>query len=89
MKLGLFTDPHYSTKELTCKTRRPSLSYGKIKEAMEHFISEKVDAVICLGDLVDDCGSREENVDAIKMIIDLIRDILVKDEALYVGEPVL
>ena len=73
MKLGLFTDPHYSTKELACKTRRPSLSYGKIREAMEHFVSENVDAVICLGDLVDDCGSREENVEAIKRITDLIR----------------
>lgn len=73
MKLGLFTDPHYSTKELTCKTRRPSLSYGKIGEAMEHFAREGVDMVICLGDLVDDCGSTEENIEAIKRITDLVR----------------
>ena len=73
MKLGLFTDPHYSTKELACKTRRPLLSYGKIREAMEHFASESVDAVICLGDLVDDSGSREENVAEIKRINSLIR----------------
>ena len=73
MKLGLFTDPHYSTKELACKTRRPSLSYGKIGEAMEYFKNESVDAVICLGDLVDDSGSFEENVDAIKRITALIR----------------
>ena len=73
MKLGLFTDPHYSTKELACKTRRPSLSYGKIGEAMEYFKNESVDAVICLGDLVDDSGSFEENVEAIKRITALIR----------------
>ena len=77
MKLGLFTDPHYSTKELACKTRRPSLSYAKIKDAMEHFANERVDAVICLGDLVDDCGSVEENVEAIKRITALIRSFNV------------
>ena len=35
MKLALFTDPHYCDKEVTCRTRRPILSYGKIREAME------------------------------------------------------
>lgn len=53
MKIGLFADPHYSTKELIGVTRRPRLSYEKIGEALRVFRDEKVDLVICLGDLID------------------------------------
>ena len=45
MKLALFTDPHYCDKEVTCRTRRPILSYGKIREAMDTFVREGVDFV--------------------------------------------
>ena len=72
MKLGLFTDPHYSSKIMTCRTRRPRRSYGKIKEAMEYFKEMGVDTVICLGDLVDDCGKRDKNIEKIKEISSLI-----------------
>ncbi|MBP3359328.1 MAG: metallophosphoesterase [Clostridia bacterium] len=70
MKIGLFTDAHYCNKEVTCTTRRPLLSYDKIKEAMEFF--DGADLVICLGDLVDDCGGKEDNIQAIKSISRLI-----------------
>ena len=53
MKLGIFTDPHCCNVEILCKTRRPSLSIAKIREAMERFAAEHVDACICLGDLTD------------------------------------
>ena len=59
MKLGLFTDPHYSRQELTCSTRRPVLSYGKVREAMEAMAG--CDLVLCLGDLINDCGNSAEN----------------------------
>ena len=59
MKLGLFTDPHYSHQERTCTTRRPSLSYGKVREAMEAMAG--CDLVLCLGDLINDCGDPAEN----------------------------
>ena len=53
MKIGLFADPHYSSQKESCGTRRPSLSYGKIREAMEQFRGQKADLVICLGDLMN------------------------------------
>ena len=72
MKLALFTDPHYCDKEVTCRTRRPILSYGKIREAMETFVREGVDFVLCLGDIIDKCDDPQTNVDKTKEIADLI-----------------
>lgn len=73
MKLGLFTDPHYCSKEVTCRTRRPSLSYGKVLEAMEHFRAARVDMILCLGDLIDDCGDKQLNTEKTAELIALIR----------------
>lgn len=73
MKLGLFTDPHYCTKDVTCGTRRPVLSYGKIREAMDAFRDARVDLVVCLGDLMDDCGSPEANTQKLREVSALIR----------------
>lgn len=53
MKIGIFTDAHYCKAELLCRTRRPSLSLAKIREAMDAFRLAKVDLCICLGDLTD------------------------------------
>lgn len=72
MKLGIFTDSHYCNKEISWVTRRPLLSYDKTKEAMEHFVKEKVDAVICLGDIVDDCDSYDGNVEYTKRLVELV-----------------
>ena len=71
MKIGIFTDPHDSTKDVSCVTRRPSLSWGKIQKAMETF--RDVDLVICLGDLTDDCVNPEENVPRLKALAQMIR----------------
>ena len=72
MKIGLFTDPHYSCKS-NISDRRPSLSYNKIKEAMEHFKANNVDLAICLGDLLDDCGSDEQNIEHAKALTQFIK----------------
>ncbi len=53
MKIGLFSDAHYCHAESLDNTRRPSLSLGKIKEAMQVFKRENVDYCFCLGDLTD------------------------------------
>ncbi len=53
MKLGIFTDSHYCGAEVLCETRRPSLSLGKIREAMEAFKAVRADACVCLGDMTD------------------------------------
>ncbi len=73
MKLALFTDPHYCDKEVTCRTRRPVLSYGKIREAMETFVREGVDFVLCLGDIIDKCDDPQMNIEKTKEIAALIR----------------
>lgn len=53
MKIGIFTDSHYSTAELTCGNRYNSRSLAKIKQALQSFSEEKCDLVVCLGDLID------------------------------------
>ena len=53
MKLGIFSDSHYCGAEVLCRTRRPSLSLSKIREAMDAFREAKVDACVCLGDMTD------------------------------------
>ncbi len=59
MKIGIFTDTHYSSKPLTCQKRRNNLSLGKIKDAYELFKKEKCDLVVSLGDLIDIDDSHE------------------------------
>lgn len=75
MKLGIFTDPHYSSLTVTCQTRRPSLSLGKMKEAFAAMAD--CDLILCLGDLVDDCGDSVKN-----------REILAQAAALFRTSPV-
>lgn len=62
MKIGLFSDPHYSSQELTCGNRRNNLSLGKMRAALERFTAAGCDRVICLGDLTDteDTKTKEE-----------------------------
>ena len=53
MKLGIFSDPHYSSAAVTCKRRYNSRSLRKMEEALVYFAREGCDRVICLGDLID------------------------------------
>ena len=52
MKVAFFTDPHCSPTEIN-GSRRPSLSRGKIIEAMEAFRDAGAEICFCLGDLTD------------------------------------
>lgn len=72
MKIGMFSDSHDSDKAVTCTTRRPSMSYGKIREAMEAFREAGCDLVLCLGDLVDCCDTFEEDCARIGALSGLI-----------------
>ena len=60
MKIGIFTDPHYSSQEITCQKRYNSRSLQKIRDAYEEFARCGCETVICLGDLID----READHDA-------------------------
>ncbi len=53
MKIGFFTDSHYSSALITCGTRYNKQSLRKIEEALRFFKAEQCDRVICLGDLID------------------------------------
>lgn len=72
MKIGLFADSHYSTHDVSCNTRRPSLSYKKIQEAFNAFKTEKVDFVVCLGDLIDSEENKEYDIRNLKKVAELI-----------------
>ncbi len=77
MKIGLFTDSHYSDKKAS-SNRLHSRSYDKIKEAMTAFKKNGVDLVICLGDLTDDCVDVKDNTKALKELINMINSFGIK-----------
>lgn len=73
MKIGIFTDSHYSSKPLTCGKRYNSLSLEKIKDAYAFFEKEKCELVVCLGDLIDTENTVEMEIDNLAKIGTLIR----------------
>ena len=73
MKLGIFTDSHYSSAELTCGCRYNNQSLEKIKEAYRIFEDAGCDLGLCLGDLTDTeqtYAQECENLRACKAVID-------------------
>ena len=68
MKIGLFSDPHYSSHELTGGNRRNNLSLGKMRAALEQFKAAGCHRVICLGDLTDGETTREQEVSNMREI---------------------
>ena len=78
MKIGIFTDSHYSSAELTCGCRYNNQSLRKIKEAYDSFAKEKCDLVVCLGDLIDKENDKESEVKHLKEIADVINSYTMK-----------
>ena len=74
MKLGLFSDPHYCKSDNIGLGRRPCLSYGKIKDAMDAFEKENIDVCFCLGDLTDhvEGDTKEDAKDNLHKVMELI-----------------
>lgn len=72
MKLGIFTDSHYSSQELTCGNRYNSRSLEKIKEAYRFFEKENCDLVACLGDLTDWEDSHEKEIGNLKQVAEVM-----------------
>lgn len=72
MKIGLFTDPHYSSQEITCGVRYNSRSLEKIKRAYARFEAERCELVICLGDLTDTEDSHEKELENLRSIAEVI-----------------
>ena len=73
MKIGIFTDSHYSGKAVTCGRRFNNQSLRKIGEAYRHFEENGCDLVICLGDLIDTEDTVEKEVENLSEIAALIK----------------
>lgn len=78
LKLGIFTDPHYSSREVTCGNRYNSKSLQKIRDAYDFFALQKCDLVVCLGDLTDQDDSHEKEVCNLKEISNVINGCAIK-----------
>lgn len=72
MRIGIFTDPHYSSKEVSCGVRYNSLSLKKIEQAYLAFAKSGCELAICLGDLADTEDSVEAELENIRQIGALI-----------------
>lgn len=73
MKIGLFADAHYCTRESIGETRRPALSLKKLREAMRYFKSCRADLVICLGDLIDSDENEAQDAENLARIAETMR----------------
>lgn len=78
MKIGIFTDSHYSSAELTCGKRYNSKSLAKINEAYEHFVKENCELVICLGDIIDKEGDHTKEVKNLRQVAEAIKKYGIK-----------
>ncbi len=73
MRIGLFSDSHYCMESALEGTRLCSLSLGKIRDAMEYFVTHGADLVICLGDMADAGDDPEANHRCIREVSSLIK----------------
>lgn len=73
MKIGIFTDSHYSSKEVTCTNRYNNQSLRKIREAYQYFENNGCEIVICLGDLIDTEDTVEKEIENLSSISEIIK----------------
>ena len=60
MKIGLYSDPHYSSQELTGGNRYNRRSLDKMRAAYADFTAAECDLIVCLGDLTDTEDTHEK-----------------------------
>ncbi len=77
MKLGIFTDSHYSSAEVTCGNRYNNKSLEKIKKAYLFFEKENCDLVVCLGDITDWEDSHKKEIENLREIAKVINSFSV------------
>ena len=68
MRIGIFSDPHYSSQEITCGKRYNSRSLAKIRAAYAHFERMHCDLIICLGDVTDTEKTTEKEIENLREI---------------------
>jgi len=62
MKIGIYSDPHYSSQEITCGNRYNRRSLDKMRAAYADFEAAGCDLIVCLGDLTDTEDTREQEI---------------------------
>ena len=78
MKIGLFSDAHYSSQELTCGRRRNRLSLGKLRDAYAFFAEQQCGLCISLGDLIDKNDSHAVDVRHLEEVRDVVASSGIK-----------
>lgn len=78
MKIGVFSDSHYSSKEISCGVRYNSKSLEKIINAYQYFNQEKCELIICLGDLIDTEPTTKKVLENLDKIADVINSVDIK-----------
>lgn len=68
MKLGIFTDPHYSSAKVTCSNRYNSKSLDKITSGLIYFKKQNCNLIICLGDLIDKENNHEKEIENLQAV---------------------
>lgn len=72
MKIGIFSDSHYSSHEVTEGSRLNNQSLNKIKKAYEYFQEENCDLAVCLGDLIDTESTVEKEIENLRQIANVM-----------------
>lgn len=70
MKIGIFTDPHFSSADRTCGKRCNSKALERIDNALQYFLDEKCDMIICLGDLIDRDATHAKEIENLNKVSD-------------------
>lgn len=77
MRLGIFTDSHYSSQAVTCGNRYNSRSLEKIRQAYADFEQAGCDLVICLGDLSDREGDHSKELLNLRQLAQVIQSSFI------------
>lgn len=75
MKLGLFSDPHYSSQEVTCGCRYNNRSLDKMREAYKTFSVAECDLILCLGDLIDREDDHQKEIANLQAAAEVIHSV--------------
>lgn len=93
MKIGIYTDPHYSSQEITCGNRYNNKSLTKMAEAYNDFKKAGCNLVICLGDLTDTEETKEKEIFNMRKIMTFLSfysmptAVVMGNHDAYVFEP--
>ena len=77
MRIGIFTDAHYSSQKITCQNRYNSQSLRKISDAYDFFVKEECELIVCLGDLIDTESTVEKEIENLREISKILNSVSI------------